>query len=103
MRFSRLSEYFSKIEATPKRLEITAILADLFKEAPKEEVGEICYLTLGRLAPAYEPVEFFLAEKMLLRVLAKAYDASEEKVRELYKASGDLGNVAEELAKKAVS
>ena len=98
MRFSRLSEYFSKIEATPKRLEITAILADLFKEAPKEEVGEICYLTLGRLAPQYEAVEFFLAEKMLLRVLAKAYEVDEEKVRALYRKAGDLGNVAEGLA-----
>lgn len=99
MRFSSLSEYFSKIEATTKRLEITFILANLFKEAPAEEAGKICYLTLGRLAPQYEAVEFFLAEKMLIRVLAKAYAAKEENVRSTYKKTGDLGEVAEKLAR----
>ena len=33
MQFSRLAQYFSRIETTPKRLEITAILAELLKEA----------------------------------------------------------------------
>lgn len=100
MKFSRLSQYFSQIEKTTKRLEITAILAELLKEAPEEEAREICYLTLGRLAPSYEAIEFFLAEKMLIKVLSSAYDNSEEKVKELYKEKGDLGDVAEHLANR---
>lgn len=103
MKFSRLSEYFSQIEATSKRLEITSILARLFKECSAAEADEVSYLVLGQLAPSYEGIEFFLAEKMMIRVLAKAYETPEEKVREIYRKNGDLGNTAEELAKKKAS
>jgi len=99
MQFSRLSQYFSRIEATTKRLEITAILADLLKEADASEVDKICYLVLGQLAPLYEGVEFNLAEKMLMRVLASAYGATADQVKKSYKETGDLGETAEQLAK----
>ena len=98
MQFSKLAQYFSRIEATPKRLEITAILAELLKESSPEEIDKICYLVLGRLAPPYEGIEFNLAEKMMVRVLASAYGVKEEEARQAYKVKGDLGEAAEELA-----
>jgi len=98
MQFSKLSQYLSRIEATPKRLEITAILAELLKEASAGEIGEICYLVLGRLAPPYEGIEFNLAEKMMVRVLASAYGVEEDQARKVYRDKGDLGDAAEELA-----
>lgn len=98
MKFSRLAQYFSRIESTPKRLEITAILADLLKESEASEIDKICYLTLGQLAPLYEGVEFNLAEKMMVRVLASAYGRSDEEAKKIYKEKGDLGDAAEYLA-----
>jgi DNA ligase-1 len=100
MQFSRLAQYFSQIEATPKRLEITAILAELLKESSSEEIDKICYLTLGQLAPLYEGVEFNLAGKMLLRVFADAYMVPGTEVGKIAKEKGDLGDAAEELAKR---
>ncbi len=97
MRFRRLCEYFQKIEKTAARNEITAILADLVKEASGDEIGKITYLSLGRLAPIFEPVEFFLAAKMLVRILAQASSVSEEKVTAMYKKTGDLSPVVGEL------
>jgi len=97
MKFQKLAWYFSKLEATTSRLEITAILADLLKEAPVEEVAKICYLSLGRLAPLYAGVEFNLAEKLMIRVLAKAFGQKEEEIRQEFKETGDLGETAYNL------
>lgn len=101
MKFRRLCEYFQKIEKTAARNEITAILADLVKEASVDEIGKITYLSLGRLAPIFAPVEFFLAAKMMVRILAQASSVSEEKVMALYKKTGDLSAVVEELFSSA--
>lgn len=100
MIFSRLTLFWSRIEKTASRNEMTRILADLLKEASPGEVRLICYLSQGRLGPLFEPLEFNLAEKMMLRVLAQAYEAEEETVRQDYKKTGDLGDVAYELSKK---
>ncbi|GAI58216.1 unnamed protein product, partial [marine sediment metagenome] len=100
MKFSKLAEFFSKIETTASRNEITAILAELLKESSKDEIDKICYLSLGRLAPLYEGIEFNLAEKMLIQVLSLAYDADPDKVKKLNAEKGDLGEVVEELGSK---
>lgn len=103
MQFSRLAQYFSRIEATPKRLEITAILAELLKESSPEEIDKICYLVLGQLAPLYEGVEFNLAGKMLIRIMADAYMVDRGEVEKVTKEKGDLGDAAAELAQKSKS
>jgi DNA ligase-1 len=99
MKFSKLSEYFSKIESTSSRNEITEILAALLRKSSKEEIDLVCYLSLGRLAPLYEGIEFNLAEKMMVRIIARAFNKDEEEVKKLYKKAGDLGEVGEGLAK----
>src|SRR3972149_7642434 len=101
MQFSKLAQYFSRIEATPKRLEITAILAELLTESDSAEVDKICYLVLGQLAPLYEGVEFNLAGKMLMRVMAEAYGVSGAEAEKITKEKGDLGDAAELLSKKS--
>ena len=98
MKFSRLAEYLEKLEKTTSRNEITAILAGLFKKATPSEIDKICYLILGELVPAYKGIEFNLAERMMVRILAQAFGKSVEDVGGLYKKKGDLGDVAYELA-----
>ena len=46
MRFSELAEYYEKLEATSKRLELVDILSKLFKEAKAEEIGKNYYFIL---------------------------------------------------------
>jgi len=98
MKFLELAQYFSRIEATTKRLEITDILAELLKKSSPQEIDKITYLALGQLASLYEGIEFNLAEKMLIKILSSAYETAEQNVKALYKKLGDLGEVAEELA-----
>jgi DNA ligase-1 len=98
MKFSELSKYLEKLEKTSSRIEITLILANLFKKANKEEIDKITYLLLGQLAPSYRGIVFNLAERMMLEVIAKAYGLEKEKVVEIYRKEGDLGNTASLLA-----
>jgi DNA ligase-1 len=77
---------------------MTEILAQLLREVSVEEVDKICYLSLGQLAPLYAGVEFNLAEKLMTRIIAKAFGAHEEQVKKKFKKTGDLGQVAFELS-----
>lgn len=103
MTFKKLSEYFLSLEETASRLKITEILAELFKECKEEEIAKICYLSLGRLLPQYEGLEFQMAEKMMEKAVAKALGIEVEKVSKEYKKLGDLGETGQELKKEGKS
>src|SRR3972149_9382463 len=98
MRFSELAIYLQNLEKTSSRNEITKILAELFIKSSPEEIDKIVYLLLGQLAPNYQGVILNIAERMMLRIIAQAYDEDINKVKALYKQEGDLGIVAENLA-----
>ena len=95
MKFRELSKYFSRIEATTLRNEKMEILAELLKIAEKGEARQVVYLSLGRLRPKYDRLEFSIAEKMIVRVVAQFGKTSQEEVIKEYHKSGDLGKVAE--------
>lgn len=103
MKFLKLAKYLKDLEDTASRIEITKILSNLFKEAEIKEIDKVVYLLLGRLAPRYESVVFNIADKMMVRVLSEAYGKDVKEVTELYKKEGDLGVVAENLAKTKTS
>ncbi len=99
MKFKELATYFEKLESTSSRNDITSILADLLKKVETNEVDKVLYLMSGRLGGSYNNIEFQIAEKLMLQILAKAYDTEIEIVRQSYKDKGDIGVVAEEYAK----
>ncbi|OGM59980.1 hypothetical protein A2892_03725 [Candidatus Woesebacteria bacterium RIFCSPLOWO2_01_FULL_39_10b] len=99
MDFRNLANFLEKLEKTRSRIEITKILASLFKKAEKGETEKITNLLLGQLAPGYKGIVFNLAERMMLQVITQAYKKDLKEVKNLYKEEGDLGNVAGELAK----
>ncbi|MBI5452854.1 DNA ligase, partial [Candidatus Gottesmanbacteria bacterium] len=97
MTFKRLSEYFAQLEATTLRNKMTEILAALFKEAKADEIGKLCYLLQGRVAPQFSPVEFGIADRMMVRAIALGLDVSQDKVTKAFKQEGDLGKAVEKL------
>lgn len=97
MQFSKLVEYLAQLEKTSKRLEMTAILGELFKKAEQDEMAPIVYLTQERLGPAYDNTEFGIGESLAAESLALATGKDKAEIRKLYKARGDYGTVAEEL------
>lgn len=95
MLFSRLVEYFGEIESTSLRNEKTVILANILKEADKGEVSKLVYLALGGLRPAFDRLEFQMAEAMILRALGK----SEKE----YQKIGDIGELARQISNQKLS
>lgn len=100
MKFSGLVEYLAQLEATSKRLEMTRVLGELFKESEAAEIGPIVYLTQERLGPAFEGTEFGIGEALASTALAQATGKPREEIRAAYKSKGDYGIVAEELLPK---
>jgi DNA ligase-1 len=97
MLFTDFAHYLSKLEKTSSRLQMTEILAKLFKQCEAKEIINTCYLSLGQLAPKYEGLEFNMAEKLIIRAIAKALNIEVKEVVANYKKSGDLGNTIEEF------
>src|SRR4029450_10651551 len=88
---------FDAIEITSARRELVALLADLFASAQDDELQPLIYLCQGRLAPAFFPLEFGMAEKTVTDAIAQAYGIDRTTVLKHYNALGDLGRVASEL------
>ncbi|HPC78348.1 MAG TPA: DNA ligase, partial [bacterium] len=96
MKFSQLADYFEKLEATAKRNEMVALLAELFKSLSPEEISKVSYLCQERLVPNYVKIEFGMSEKLVARSLSKALNKDENEIWSLYKEMGDLGLLAQE-------
>lgn len=98
MQFSELTTRFEILESTPSRNAMTEQLAALFKDMDASEAGPICYLSLGRLRPLFDRLDFNLADKMVVRSLAQAYQLAVDQVAKQYKDIGDIGELAAILA-----
>lgn len=98
MTFSNLAKYYEQLEATSKRLELIDILSRLFKESNSEEIGKICYLIQGRVAPFFEPTEIGMAESLVAQAVGQAYGKTKNEVLALYRKKGNMGLAALELA-----
>lgn len=97
MKFKDLSKHLEKLEGTTSRNTMIELLAELFKEADASEMDKMIYLLQGRVAPLYEPIEFGMAEKQMLKAIAVAYGVSDKEILAEYKKIGDLGTLAEKL------
>jgi len=100
MRFGQLVEFFERLEATTKRLEMFDILSELFRTCDRDEIAQVVYFCQEQLLPPFRGVEIGMAEKLILRAIARATGASEAEVARLNKERGDPGLVAEELLRR---
>lgn len=100
MKFETVAEYFEKVESVSSRLAMTGLLAELFKKADSDEIDKIIYLCQGKLAPEYAGLEIGIGEKFVEGAISKISGYNKAEVHRLYKKMGDLGLVAEEVAKK---
>jgi DNA ligase-1 len=92
-----LAEAYQKIGATTKRLEMTALLVELFNATPPDVIKRAVYLTQGRLYPDFMGIELGVAEKLVIRAISFVTGMNEEDVTQLWMKEGDLGLVAEAL------
>ncbi|MFA6513373.1 MAG: ATP-dependent DNA ligase, partial [Patescibacteria group bacterium] len=99
MKFSELAKYFERIEKNSSRLEITRILAELFKSLSADEIGKVVYLLQGRVGPAYEGIDFGMAERTIIKSAMSALNIDRNYFEKEFKKSGDLGATVENFKK----
>jgi len=99
MYFSELSKYFERIEKNSSRLEITRILAELFKSLNAQEIAKVVYLLQGKVGPAYEGIDFGMAERTIIKSAMSALNIDRSYFEKEFKKSGDLGQTVESFKK----
>jgi DNA ligase-1 len=99
MKYSELVEVYEKLEKTSSKLAKTDILAEFFKNTPKEDLDKVVLLIQGIVFPKYMGYELGVALQMMIKGIARASGFSQEKVEEMFKKTGDLGLTAEECIK----
>ncbi|KAG9097760.1 hypothetical protein FRC06_007212, partial [Ceratobasidium sp. 370] len=113
--YAALAQAFALIEATTKRLEITAILTAFLclvirratakpaqgaeKGKGKESTGyedvlQCVYLCINRLAPDYTGIELGIGESLLVKAISESTGRKVDVIKDELKEEGDLGLVA---------
>lgn len=95
MLYQDLVRAYQALESTTSRLEMTDILAELFRATDCEHIAKIVYLTQGTIVPDFYPEKLGMADKLYIRTLLAATGMSEAAVRQLWAQEGDLGIVTE--------
>lgn len=99
MNFLEVSERFTEMSNTTKRLELTDILVRLLKAAGKD-LKKLVYLTQGKLLPDYEGLEFGMANKLIIKSLSAISGKKEQEIGSMFIKEGDLGTVAKLISGK---
>ncbi|MBI2079445.1 ATP-dependent DNA ligase [Candidatus Micrarchaeota archaeon] len=98
--FSDVAKTFKQIEEKSGRLEMTDVLAQLFKKTTAEEIDKLVYIIQGILAPPYEGIDLGLGERFAISAVSASSGYSKPEVENHFKKTGDLGLTAEELLGK---
>eukprot|EP00924_Labyrinthula_sp_SR-Ha-C_P016926 snap_masked-scaffold_6-processed-gene-19.21-mRNA-1 protein AED:0.00 eAED:0.01 QI:0/-1/0/1/-1/1/1/0/664 len=98
--FSKIAECFTKVEATTKRLEITALMKDLFDSVKdrdkKEDLVNILQLCTGNNDLTWLGV----GESLLVKAIQTSTGNTRKQIMAQLKKEGDLGSVAKKCSKQ---
>lgn len=100
MKFNKLSQLFSELESTTKRLEMIDLLSGFFEKIKEkkeyEDLDKIIYLLQGQLAPNIKQFpKMGLAEKMIIEALSIHSGIDGKRIKEVLLKQGDIGAAAE--------
>lgn len=95
--FKELARVFERLEQTSSSTTMIEILAHFLPQLSPQEARMTAYLLSGKVGPSFSAPEFGMAEKMIVRAVAQAFDVPPTRVMSLAVKLGDLGAVAERL------
>lgn len=96
MKFVNCVQYIEALERESSRTAMTKILADLLQECLPRDAQIIAYLSMGSLFPPYKDVQFNIAQKGIVAIVASLINRSEADTQAMVKAKGDIGLVVAE-------
>ncbi|KAJ1869530.1 ATP-dependent DNA ligase Cdc17 [Coemansia sp. RSA 990] len=94
--FLALCKVFEKIEATTKRLEITALIRDFLTQVMaigQQQLAHTVMLCMTKIAPDHEGLELGIGESILIKSIASATGRQVARVKQDQQELGDLGTV----------
>ena len=97
--FLALAKTLEAIEDTSGRLKTIEILSNYFRsvmQVTPEDLLPSVYMTLGRLAPAWEGVELGIGDSILMKAIGVSCGRSVAQIKADTEKLGDLGLVAEQ-------
>ena len=97
MKFKECMQYFQSLEQEPSRTAMTKILAELLTKATAKDAKTIAYFSMGSLFPPYQEIQFNIAQKNMIAILAEFLNAAENTIQHHAKQAGDLGLVIFEM------
>jgi len=100
MDFDKLVIVYEELEKTSSGNSMREILSDFFKTVPTDDIAVISYLTLGQISSDYDSIVLGLAEKSVLKAIAKAGGISEKEIKLIMDKKGDVGLTAEQVLHK---
>jgi len=95
MLYSDIASVFDKVESTSSRLEMTAILSELFGTLDPGTLKDVVNLSQGKLHPDFFPQKLGMSDKLVLRAISLTSGFSDGDVEKLWVKEGDPGTVAE--------
>lgn len=99
-------DVLADISATSSRLEcvkyLTLLLLTVASRCPEDLIA-VLYLVLNKQAPAHEGIELGVGDSFLIKAVAEACGMTEVRVKELYKQTGDLAEVAQQNKQKQMT
>lgn len=103
MPFKTLAGTLEALEPVTGRTQMISMLAEMLSQAGPDDIGELVYLSQGRLLPDFIQKEFGMNERLIYRSVAQAFHVSPDEVLARSKQLGDAGLVAQEFAERVPS
>lgn len=95
MKFSQVAQLFEKIDVISGRLEKTQLLANILRSMSPHQAQMMTYLSLGDLYSSYQNIQFNIADKGLIEIIASLTGQDSLNIEKEYKIAGDLGDVVQ--------
>ncbi|MBR9678298.1 MAG: ATP-dependent DNA ligase [Nanoarchaeota archaeon] len=99
MKYSEVAKTYQELENTTKKLEKTNILAKLLKKTGTQDLASVIILCLGRIFPLWDDRVIGVASNLMKKTVSTTAGEAEKTIEKMWVQKGDLGLVAEELAK----
>jgi len=104
--YLHLARTFAAVSSTTKRIATRDAFVNCFHAifwlAPEDMLPAV-YLACGKLAPDHEGVELSVGELTVSRAVMEATGTSRDRMREIYRKLGDLGDVAQSCRRNQVT
>jgi len=100
VQFKTIASTFEKLEQTRSGNALRTILSQLFKQATNKEIALLAYFSLGDITSKYDSTVIGMADKMVVKAIAKATSIDKKTILEQLKKHGDIGKTAEEFIGK---